>query len=325
MRSLSFLVATLAVLAASLPAQAQSRVMSVSELIARMDSSEGPKVPPYIAQYHGAGAIGELKSNLLKQEKPIVRQRIAESLGLIGEKAASAAPELITSALSGNSAATDAIGKIGAGCLPALLQALPKQKEPTERLLLLKMIGNFGPKAQPGVGTLSALLAKDPDAGVRARCAEILGVIGAGASSASGALVTAMSDEDGKVVDQAGAALIKIGDGAVSAISKMLREKEEVVRQKGVALLGAMSITGKKGASALKSAFADKEASIRKQAATAMAAYGKDSTVALNELINLLKDEDAEVIAATQATLQALRNSDLSKSDLAKIAQALGE
>jgi hypothetical protein len=83
--------------------------------------------------------------------------------------------------------AEDALGRIGAPAVPALMDAL-RSAEPNVRKKAVEVLGRMGEDAAPAVPALTALL-DDPDLGVRKAAARTLGQIGPEAKDAVPALM----------------------------------------------------------------------------------------------------------------------------------------
>jgi hypothetical protein len=84
-------------------------------------------------------------------------------------------------------AAEDALGRIGAPAVPALVNTL-HSADPTVRKKAVEVLGRMGEDAAPAVPALTALL-DDPDLGVRKAAARTLGQIGPEAKDAVPALM----------------------------------------------------------------------------------------------------------------------------------------
>ncbi len=87
-------------------------------------------------------------------------------------------------------AAEDALGRIGAPAVPALMDAL-RSTNPSVRRKAVEVLGRMGEDASPAVPALTALL-DDPDFGVRKAAARTLGQIGPAAKDAVPALMRAL-------------------------------------------------------------------------------------------------------------------------------------
>jgi len=86
--------------------------------------------------------------------------------------------------------AADALGRIGAPAVPALIEAL-KNADPAVRLEVVEVLGRMGDEAADAVPSLLKLL-DDPDPGVRKAAARTLGQIGPAAKDAVPALMRAL-------------------------------------------------------------------------------------------------------------------------------------
>jgi hypothetical protein len=88
---------------------------------------------------------------------------------------------------TGQDAAADALGRIGAAAVPALADAL-QSSDPDTRLKAVEVLGRMGPNAQAAVPELTRLL-DDPDERIRKAAARTIGQIGPAAQQAVPALV----------------------------------------------------------------------------------------------------------------------------------------
>src|SRR5262245_13179691 len=87
-------------------------------------------------------------------------------------------------------AATDALGRIGAAAVPALVDAL-RSGDPAMREKALEVLGRIGPDAEAAVPDLVQLL-DDPDPAVRKSATRTLGRIGPAAEGAVPALMRSL-------------------------------------------------------------------------------------------------------------------------------------
>ena len=83
--------------------------------------------------------------------------------------------------------AADALGRIGAAAVPALIEGL-RSPDPAVRLKAVEVLGRMGPDAQDAVPDLVRLL-DDPDEAIRKAATRTLGRIGPPAQEAVPALV----------------------------------------------------------------------------------------------------------------------------------------
>lgn len=316
--------AALAFALALSPALAQeTEKVSVSTCISNFGGPRAGDYAAYIAKEHGKGAVSQLVKCLTTHESKDYRKWAAVSLGLMKEDAENAAGALVQEALKGNAAAADAVGKVGVACLPPLMKQL-RARSSTHRLLAIKMIANFGPNAYPATSSLAYVVARDKDTECRILAATTLGTIGPKAAGSASALCKAMEEDDTKLLDAAGAALIKFGKHGAKAVGKLVKHKDPKVKIRGIGILSRIPDSGKTGASGLKSGLKDKDPKVRAAAAMALQGYGKSASTCISDLIKLLEDKEPEVAEAARGTLQRLQSDDdLSSSDKKKISKAL--
>src|SRR5262245_59923835 len=80
------------------------------------------------------------------------------------------------------------------------LEQLQNDKDPRKRLQALLVVELVGAKARPVVPGLAKALRQNPDAGIRARCAELLGKFKGDSRDAIEAMAAAMKeDKEGSV------------------------------------------------------------------------------------------------------------------------------
>jgi HEAT repeat protein len=171
----------------------------------------------------------------LKTKVTYVRKYIVTALGKIGPEAKAAVPALIQAIKYKDitpESAEDALIKIGPSGVPALVEAIENDYYADVRSILVKIIGEFGPKANSAVPALAAAL-KDEDESVRSLAAYSLGNIGLEAKAAVPVLTEVLEDKSTIVREKAAFALGKIGlaaESSIPALTTALRDKDESVR-----------------------------------------------------------------------------------------------
>jgi CubicO group peptidase (beta-lactamase class C family) len=151
--------------------------------------------------------------------------------------------------------------------------------------------------AQPGPAEIASRIAalRDPDAGVRERAAEVLGMLGPGAAAAVPALVRSFSDADPYVQGKAAEALGRIGREAVPALSRALEDRERTVRWCAAIALGRMGAAARDAAPALTRALQDTDENVRWCAVVALGGIGAAAAAAVPALLGRLHDKDEDV------------------------------
>jgi HEAT repeat protein len=209
---------------------------------------------------------------LLKDSNPAIRERAAKGLGRIGPgalDALDALPALMEAARAadGAPAYAEALAGVGPKAMPALLDALQKNKAEDGKWVL-RVLQTFGPPAVPALG--QAL--KSDNADLRLAAAKTLGEMGRDASSAAPTLFARTSDPSPAVQAAAFRALV-----AMHADSGRLKPL-------------------------LETALTNANPEVRKAAAAGMAALGGAAALGVDGLVDLLSDDNpAGRLAAIQA------------------------
>lgn len=251
----------------------------------------------------------EALAKSLRDARAEVRLRAATALGKIGQPAVGAFPalaDLLDDADPTVQAATCAAIEtlpIEAKDRAAVATRAARSKSPAVRAWGLKQVVALGAEAKDAEPLLIDALG-DEDIMTRRRAAEALGRIGA-SEKAIPALTHALADKDASVVGAATAALATFGDKAVPALLellqqdegntwqlascalaemgaqsgsivpellKMLRDRDEGFRKRGVATLLRM---GERGRKVLEKARTDKDELVAKAAEQALAGTAK--------------------------------------------------
>ena len=248
---------------------------------------------------------------------PTTRRKAAEELGLYGEAARAAIPELLA-ALSGADAELgrtilSTLEKIGKP-LPAhaaLLSPLVKTGIDAEvRAYALGALAALGPDARPAVPALGAVL-KDRDPMLRARAVAALGLVGPKARPASyPLLVAALRDSEAIVIKAAEEALDQIGSPTradVPALGALLKDRAEPVRRHALNALGELKDRAEPAADAVaEAAGQDQSAAVRRLALRTLLEVRPAGKESLAVFTKGLDDTDATVARQAAAALAQL-------------------
>ena len=147
----------------------------------------------------------------LQHNDSFTREMAAEAVGVIGPRASVAVPALIAELQHGSSRASDALVRIGAASVPALIEFIRTQNEPyaSGLQLAIETVGKIGPGAKDAVPVLIAKLDSE-NTQVSYRAAEALGNIGPAAHAAVPALRSKASGKESLLRSGAVAALENI-------------------------------------------------------------------------------------------------------------------
>ena len=225
------------------------------------------------------------------------------------------------------------------------------------RSFALGALAALGADAGPAVPALGQVL-KDRDAAIRARTAAVLGQIGPKARRATyPLLLAALRDSEANVVAAAEEALGQVGaptKADVPALGALLKDRAEPVRRYALRSLGELKEKAEPAADAVAEAAArdesaalrrlalrtllevrpagkeslavftrgldDADATVARQAATALAEVGADGG-ALPALLRALEHADADVVRTADA---AFKKTTWNKTHAAALAAALG-
>jgi HEAT repeat protein len=158
----------------------------------------------------------------------------------------------------------------------------------------------------PGVAGLEDVPAlvkelADNDAGVRARAADTLGLIGWGARPAQPALRRACEDSDALVRVSAARAIALIGADqslSVRVLQTALTHERSVVRKTAAVALGDLGASARPAVHALREALRDRDEDVRWSAAEALGRIGPGAEAAVPALAAALRDPAIRAIAA---------------------------
>ncbi len=245
------------------------------------------------------------------QDKNIwVRRAAAEALGEIGDP--QAMPALIQTLQDEVKDVRRAVGKIGdPQAVPDLIQYFEDQGKKDVRRAAAEALGKIGAPAVPAL--IQAL--QDEDEDVRRAAAWALGQIGD--RQAVPALIQALQDENEDVRRAAALSLGKIGAPAVPALLQALQDEDEDVRRAAVSVL--RQIGDPQAVPPLLQALQHENKDVRRVAVWALGEIGVPAVPALIQALRN-EDEDVRRPAgvalwkigapAVPALLQALRDED---------------
>jgi serine/threonine-protein kinase len=220
------LPAPVTVPAATVPAARPTAAPPSTTLIARKPESVAAPAatpPPPVATLAPAGPSPEVQALLggLTDRSPDVRWKAAESLGSLGEEAASAVPHLVEGLADRSDVvrwrSAEALGKIGSTKAVGPLAASLKDRDPLVRTESARALTRIGPRAKEATAALAANLS-DTDVYSRRQAAKALVAIGKDSGAALPALVEALKDKDKFVRLESARALGLIGPEARTAV-----------------------------------------------------------------------------------------------------------
>ena len=277
-------------------------------------SSVKPEERGMAAYYLGSAGVKGAKSaitNLLEDADPVVRQRAATGLALLGDKT-DPLVELLRKATSDKNpsvqvASLQALGRSGdAGSAGVIVKALSSKN--TE--VLVAAIGGAGElKATPAVDTLKTLTSHKDTAVSHAAIAS-LGLVGGKAGTAALKELAAQPKHPGRV--RIAAALFQSGDKASGDAFKAFLSDETVsVRREAIAALA--SLKGLETQPLYVKALADKDAEVRNVARKVLG-KSKDPKIqkALKDVLALEVDDllpklrNRQTVMAASQSLVAL-------------------
>jgi len=248
--------------------------------------SAGPKAAPAV------DALGKA----LADPDTGVRTRAAAALGRIGAPAL-AAKDALAAAIDDRERPVQLAACGALEALPldpkeriALARRAMKGKATGVRAWGLRLIASLGRKATEAEPELIALLL-DADGSIRQRAAEALGRIHA-SEQAIPPLVQALSDKDPDVVDAAGGALASMGGPAARPAFDLLAQKDGNTWEAASQVIGEMGKEAEPILPDLTKMLRDKDEVLRQHAAATLARLGQDGMIILHEA---LKDQDEGV------------------------------
>jgi HEAT repeat protein len=294
-------------------------VVAVPALISTLDGSApnlGEQASALLIKI-GASAVSLLGRSLIS-DHPVVRGRVAEILGAIGDR--ESVPMLLD-ALTGEfytvrTKAATALGQIrDPAAIPALVSAL-KDQEPEVRIAASRALGKFAdPQTFEALGNV---LLDDPQIEVRQAAAQAFGETGR--AEAIPYLMDALHDsfwwyERQDEVEELLAAIISMGPSVVPELIAALGDPEGTVRRFAAYLLGR--IPDERAIEPLSLSLYDTHFEVCRESAAALAAMGPPAVPVLiaalhqpeawlrqQAVIGLTKSADPQVIPELIAILQ---------------------
>jgi len=195
-------------------------------------------------------------------------------------------------------AALNRIGPVAVPHVGELVSAL-KDEDTGVRYWAVITLAGLGPEAAPPPADVAALF-KEEDPGIRYWAAVLLGKLGPPAADQVEVLTTALKDLDPDVRVAAAEALLTVDPraipNAVKVISSILQYKfgEDFFRASAAKSLGVIGLPAMPEAKALGTALGDKYASVRKAAALALKALGRDAVRVAVVALGSVADADVD-------------------------------
>ncbi len=233
--------------------------VTVKRTLLRAISYLGPDAKPAMPKLHA----------LLKDggQDVMVRAGAAFAIGLIGEEAAVAVPDLVKAAGAGN---------------------------PNLKRAGIRALGEIGPKAVAGVPVLTRALA-DSDMRTARQAFVSLGDIGSGAISAAPELIARLKGADERAVKSIGLALGKMGPGVVPKLLEAAGSDVAEARAGAVLALGGVKPPQKEHVAVLIKVAGEEATFVRICAAMGLERMGPDAAPAVEVLRGLLKSDDNDI------------------------------
>lgn len=218
----------------------------------------------------------------LQNENPKIRSAAAFVLGPQGRKAKDSIPALIEALGDAEAGvrvwSAHALGSIDSED-PRVRSALTKSlrdPSPDVRRTILAVMVALGPRASGAASALADLL-QDADAAIRATTCLALGRIGPDAKAAIPALVARLSDPDPEVRDRAAGALAKTGPEGVGPLARALGDRDAGVRRAAASILGSFGSDAKSASAELTDAAKDGDPGVQKAATEALKRIQNDA------------------------------------------------
>lgn len=289
--------------------------------------------------------IGLLKYTLPKDEhdndlwyityEDGIQEEAARALGGLGMRAREAIPHLIeamgSDASSVREACADALFRIGPESLPALVEALRRDREldavldagfdpsclasnvefqdANIRSGAAEVIGRFGDAALPALPALIRALS-DRALRVRETAARSIQEIGSFSPTVIQALADALSDPAGSVRAEAARGLGVAGPLARECVPQLIRlldDSDTSARNAAADAMGKVGTPSPAAAPPLIDIVLGNTDRSRKAAAVALGAIGPKAVAAVPSLVSILNDKDSEVRLAAVDALRAIQ------------------
>ncbi len=195
-----------------------------------------------------------------------------------------------------------ALGRAGAGAVPALVEAL-KDKDVEQRRHAAYVLGPLGKKARAAAPALVRAL-QDADAGVRVWASKSLGDVDPESPESVAAFAAALGDADADVRRVTITNLIKIGPkgkAAIPALVEVLKDPDPGIRWRACIALRQNGPDAAPAAPALAALLKDPDLDVRSRAAQALVRIGPAAAPAVRPA---LEDPDEHVRGVAARILQ---------------------
>lgn len=254
----------------------------------------------------------ELLSHSVSDEDARVSRLAVVSLGKIGPAAIAAAPRLVDAfgEQSIRAEAIDALILIGKGALPSLTEALANNDIRLEAIEAIRQIDAETAKQlgidKPTSDDLPALQISlhDVDKDVEARIAAAESLSGLGLDAAP-TLISALADNDDRVVQASASAVGTIGAAAVPLLRESFRHESARVRAATLDALAAIGPDASDAIDDLIEALQDTDREVRYRAVKALDQWGTSAQPAIPGLISVMQNA-REQEATRQWAIKAL-------------------
>jgi HEAT repeat protein len=258
-------------------------------------------------------AVSSLRA-ALSDPAVAVRTQAAQSLGLLGQLAAPAAPDLIGLLQDPEEPvrcrAAEALGRVRgpvAETVAALVGLLPSS-DPALRVAAVGALGTMKKEAAEAVPSLTPLL-QDGDEAVRQAAAEAIGSIGTLQEEAVAELTQGLASRDSLVRAQTAEVLSTIGPAAADAapaLADALTDDSDRVRAKAAQALGNMGEAAAEAVPSLVRALRDRDTWVSALAAEALGEIGESAGDAIPALTRSLHHSNPQVRTNAAASLGKL-------------------
>lgn len=243
----------------------------------------------------GAQSVSAL-SKAVRSEDSRVQMSACLAASRIGATAVELTPDLLELLKTDNKVllrqAIRALGRLAgdaADVLPAVKPFL-KSESAALRAFALDALAEYGDAAADSVPAVIGMLNNDDSVIVRVAAASALGRIGAGQPEAATALVRAIKDAHGGVTIRAANSLAQIGSVAVEPLTGLIADPDFSLL--ALNLLAEMGSEGKPAIDAILKVLDDEDAEKRRAAFVSLAAMGPDAASAVPTLRAILKDPE---------------------------------
>jgi HEAT repeat protein/Tfp pilus assembly protein PilF len=200
----------------------------------------------------------------------------------------------------------------GTADIPGLLEAL-KDEDPAVREAAAEALARIGKPAIPAL--VEAL--KHDELRVRFGATRALLLMKKDAKESIPALVDALDDQSNMVRFGAGRALVTIGDAAIPALIRGLKEPKQRVRYHSILVLLQFREKAKDAIPALTAALSDKDTFVRAAAGNALGAMGPIAKPAMPAILEAMKDKEPWVSNSARGAKMRIDPDDYDRGILA--------